>query len=107
VVSKLPFCLHLQQVIAQLGELHIFGAVLAPALCRSSPGNLEPGWAGVFAFPLLSLQAHPVAAVALGSWEGEAACVLGVSDRGAQTTRVYLSSSSSSFFFFFLYIIYI
>lgn len=56
VVSKLSFCLHLQQVIAQLGQLHVFWA--SPALCTSSPDNLEPGWPHVFAFPLLlSLQA--------------------------------------------------
>lgn len=55
VVSKLSLCLLLQQVIAQLGQLHVFWA--SPALCTSSPDNLEPGWPDVFAFPLLlSLQ---------------------------------------------------
>lgn len=43
VVSKLSFCLHLQQVIAQLGELHVVWAVMAPALCRRSPGSLRMG----------------------------------------------------------------
>lgn len=41
VVSKLSLCLLLQQVIAQLGQLHVFWA--SPALCTSSPDNLEPG----------------------------------------------------------------
>lgn len=42
MVSKLSFCLHLQQVIAQLGKLHIFWAVPAPALCRSPPAVWSP-----------------------------------------------------------------
>lgn len=50
VVSNLSSCPHLQQVIAQLSELHISRALLALALCRSSPGNLEPGYPG-YCFP--------------------------------------------------------
>lgn len=37
MVSKLSFWLHLQQVIAQLGELHVVWAVMAPALCNAPP----------------------------------------------------------------------
>lgn len=85
MVSKLSFCLHLQQVIAQLGELHIFGA---PAPCRSSPGGVKPGQSGVCTSPLSSLWLIPWLRKHSGAGEGSCACA--GCDRGDQRTCVLL-----------------
>lgn len=90
VVSKLSFCLRLQQVIAQLRELHVYLGCSGPSSLWKISWKYGTCATKDLCFPIVVSSVHPVAVVALGSIAGEAACVLDVSDSSDQTTGACL-----------------
>lgn len=66
-----------------------FLSCAGPSSLQKFPKQSGAWVTSIFAFPLMSLQVHRVAVVALRSGVREAAPVLDVSDRGDQTTWVF------------------